>query len=126
MYRDTIYIVQAPFGDLEAPQPWHRSWFPAFAGGSEPYGVELDAGTSLRGAVFDAVWHPPMPEHAEPQFMSLTHLVESVIARFEAGGYRWDPTERWLDIDESILNVRLDIERREIAAAIGGRRPGGS
>jgi hypothetical protein len=126
MYRDTINIVQAPLGDVEAPQAWHRSWFPAFAGGSEPYSVELDAETSLRGAVFDAVWHPPIPDEAEPRFGSLVHLVESVIARFEAGGYRWDPKERWLDVDESVLARRRVIERGEIGVVRRRGNPGGS
>jgi hypothetical protein len=40
--------------------------------------------------LFAPEWHPPIEEPIRPRFRSLTHLVQSVVRRFEADGYWWD------------------------------------
>jgi len=77
--------------------------------------VELDPGSDAHGAVFDVVWHPPVDEAAAPRFASLLHLVESVIRRFEARGYEWNRSDRFLDEKERVLERLYALERDEVA-----------
>ena len=96
-----------------APQLWTPSWFPAFATG-DVVAVECDAASKDLGAVYDVNWHPPTSDVHVPRFRDLLHLAQSMVRRFEAGGYWWDPAERFLEEREKILDP---LYLQEIAEA---------
>ena len=119
-YRQAIEIDEstalfAPDG-LDA-SIWRKTWFPALSEGGETYAIECQAG-SMRQRVFDVVWHPPIDTPPVPRFLDLTHLVSSVVRRFEAGGYWWDPSTRFLDERPDILLPLYEQERKEVAGTL--------
>jgi len=101
-----------PPGDVDA-SIWQRSWFPVFTGGWETYTVEC-ADDGLRGRVYDVYWHPPIADPKEPRFLSLTHLVRSVVRRFEADGYWWDRSLHFLQERNNVLEPLYRLEVTEI------------
>jgi hypothetical protein len=108
---DRQAAMYAP-GDVDA-SIWQRSWFPVFTGGWETYTIECaDAG--LRGRVHDVYWHPPIGDPKQPRFLSLTHLVRSVVRRFEADGYWWDPSLHFLQERTDVLEPLYRLEVTEI------------
>ena len=88
-----------------------------FSLAGETYAIECQAG-SMRQRVFDVVWHPPIDTPPVPRFLDLTHLVSSVVRRFEAGGYWWDPSTRFLDERPDILLPLYEQERQEVAGTL--------
>jgi cell wall assembly regulator SMI1 len=98
----------------EALQTWKPSWFPVFSEGWETYGVECDPGSPNRGLVYDPSWDPPAGVGPGPRFRNLQHLLESVVRRFQAGGYEWNAETRFLDELREILEP---LYEREIAEA---------
>jgi hypothetical protein len=112
---DRQAAMYAP-GDVDATI-WQRTWFPVFTGGWETYTVACgDAGP--QGRVYDVYWHPPIDDPKEPRFLSLTHLVASVVRRFEADGYWLDPSNRFLMEREGVLEPLYRIEREEVRAGL--------
>jgi hypothetical protein len=67
--------------------------------------------------VFEPWYHPPVEDPIRPRFQSLTHLVQSVVRRFEADGYWWDPTDGFLMDRTDLLDSLIEQERREMRAA---------
>jgi hypothetical protein len=102
-------------GDSYEPT-WHPSWFPPFSGGLPTYGIECDPDSPVRGLVFEPWWHPPNEDNVRPRFRSFTHLVESLVRRFEADGYWWDPTDGFLMTRDDVLGP---LEAQEKLEAIG-------
>lgn len=78
------------------------------------------ADTALRGRVYDVYWHPPIDDPKEPRFLSLTHLVRSVVRRFEANGYWWDNSLRFLQERNDVLENPCRLEQAEVQT---GRDP---
>jgi hypothetical protein len=115
---DRQAAVYAP-GDVDA-SIWQRSWFPAFTLGWETWSVEC-ADTALRGRVYDVYWHPPIDDPKEPRFLSLTHLVRSVVRRFEADGYWWDPSLRFLQERNEVLEGQYRLELAEVQSGLQQR-----
>jgi hypothetical protein len=101
--------------DEEAEPTWRLSWFPPFSAGLPTYGIECDAASPARGMIFEPWWHPPVEDPITPRFRSLTHLVQSVVRRFEADGYWWDPEPGFLMEREEVLDPLIEQERREAA-----------
>jgi len=97
----------------EAERTWPLSWFPPFSGGLPTYGIECDLASPTRGLVFEPWWHPPIEEPIRPRFRSLTHLVRSVVRRFEADGYWWDSTIGFLRTRDEVLEPLFKQERLE-------------
>ena len=100
----------------DAPGIWKASWFPVFCGGWDTYAIECDPTSPDWGAIYDPAWEPPVDVGPGPRFRDLPHLVESVIRRFQAGGYSWDPAIGFLDEQQQVLEP---LYRREIAEARG-------
>ena len=92
---------------------WRLSWFPPFSGGLPTYGIECDAASPVRGMLFAPEWHPPIEEPIRPRFRSLTHLVQSVVRRFEADGYWWDSKVGFLMDRHEVLEPLYEQERLE-------------
>ena len=116
-YRKCLQIdrdVAGVYAD-DADRIWQLSWFPPFSGGLPTYGIECDPASPARGRIFEPWWHPPIEDPIRPRFRNLTHLVESVVRRFEAGAYSWDEATRFLDSDFSVLD-RLEQQERHEAA----------
>jgi hypothetical protein len=99
--------------DEEAEPTWRLSWFPPFSAGLPTYGIECDAASPVRAMVFEPWWHPPFEEPIRPRFRSLTHLVQSVVRRFEADGYWWDRTDGFLMARDDVLEPLMEQERLE-------------
>jgi hypothetical protein len=97
----------------EAEPTWQLSWFPPFSAGLPTYGIECDPTSPVRGMVFEPWWHPPIEEPIRPRFRSLTHLVRSVVRRFEADGYWWDRTDGFLMTRDDVLEPLYEQERLE-------------
>jgi hypothetical protein len=97
----------------DAEPTWRLSWFPPFSGGLPTYGIEADPGSHDRGMVFEPWWHPPIDDPTRPRFRSLTHLVQSVVRRFEADGYWWDRTVGFLMTRDDVLEPLIEQERLE-------------
>jgi hypothetical protein len=91
---------------------WRTPWFPAFSQGWEDYAV--DCGDAGRGRVYAPSWQPPPDVGPGPRFRDLRHLVDSVVRRFRAGAYAWDPAARFL---EERIVVLEPLYEREIAEA---------
>jgi hypothetical protein len=98
----------------DAPVTWKPSWFPAFSRGWETYAIECDPDSPDRGRVYDPSWDPSIDVGPGPRFRDLLHLVRSVIRRFQAGGYVWNTTTRFLDERPEVLKP---LYEREIAEA---------
>jgi hypothetical protein len=101
-------------GDVDT-SVWQPTWFPVFTLGWETWSVEC-ADTALRGRAYDVYWHPPIGDPTEPRFQSLTHLVRSVVRRFEADGYWWDPSLRFLQERNDVLDGLYRVEQAESRA----------
>ena len=117
-YRECLQIdrnVVETYGDPEAAI-WRLSWFPPFSGGRPSYGIECDRAVPSAGMVFEPQWHPPVEGSELPRFRNLTHLVQSVVRRFEAAGYWWDREEGWLDENDKVLDRLRKVEIQETAA----------
>jgi hypothetical protein len=117
-YGDCLKIdrnVVATYGD-PAAAIWRLSWFPPFSGGLPSYGIECDPTVPSAGMVFEPQWHPPIEGSEHPRFRNLTHLVQSVVRRFEAGGYSWDRREGWLDENDKVLDRLRRLELEETLA----------
>ena len=71
----------------------------------------------VRGMVFEPWWHPPIEEPTRPRFRSLTHLVQSVVRRFEADGYWWDRKVGFLMDRHDVLEPMYEQERLEASRA---------
>ena len=97
----------------EAEPTWRLSWFPPFSAGLPTYGIECDAASPVRAMVFEPWYHPPVEDPIRPRFRSLTHLVQSVVRRFEADGYWWDPKPGFLMTEDEVLDPMFEQERRE-------------
>jgi hypothetical protein len=116
-YHESIEIDEttALYSTPEAAPPtWKRSWFPVFSQGWDVFGVECDPDSPARGRIYLPSWEPPNDVAPGPRFRDLLHLVESAIRRFEAGGYVWDATTRFLEERPEVLEPLYD---REIAEA---------
>jgi len=97
----------------EAERTWRLSWFPPFSGGRPTYGIECEAESAVHGMLFQPEWHPPIEEPIRPRFRSLTHLVQSVVRRFEADGYWWDGKVGFLMDRHDVLEPLFEQERIE-------------
>jgi hypothetical protein len=115
-YRERIQTDEttALYSTPDAPPTWKRTWFPAFSQGWDTYAVECDPDSPDRGRIYDPAWDPPPGVGPGPRFRDLVHLVQSVIRRFEAGGYTWDSAERFLEERQEILEP---LYEREVAEA---------
>lgn len=103
--------VGAMYDDYEPT--WRLSWFPPFSGGLPTYGIESDPASPARGMVFEPWWHPPVEDPIRPRFRSLTHLVQSVVRRFEADGYWWDSDPGFLMNREAVIDPLIEQEKLE-------------
>jgi hypothetical protein len=92
---------------------WRTTWLPPFSGGLPTYGIECATASVTRGMVFEPWWHPPIDEPIQPRFRSLTHLVQSVVRRFEADGYWWDRKVGFLMTRDAVLQPLEAVERDE-------------
>jgi hypothetical protein len=95
---------------------WRVTWFPPFSAGLPTFGIECDVTSASRGMVFQPWWHPPIEEPIRPRFRSLTHLVESIVRRFEADGYWWDRDVGFLEVRDEVIGP---LEEREKLEATG-------
>src|SRR5262245_6372137 len=117
-YREYLEIdrnVVATVGD-PAAATWPVIWFPPFSGGTPVFAVDCTGGAT-RGALYQVNWHPPIEEPVRRRFRDLAHLLESVVRRFQAGGYRWDASARFLVASREVIEELRDLE---IAEARGG------
>jgi hypothetical protein len=117
LYRESLEIdrnLVATVGDEDAAI-WNPAWFPPFSGGTPVYAVDCGPSTPGAGLVYEVYWHPPN-ESIQPRFRDLLHLVESVIRRFEAGGYAWDRERRFLVGRDEVLSPLYDREIEEARA----------
>jgi hypothetical protein len=114
-YGDCLQIdrdVADVYGDPD-DAIWRVTWFPPFSAGLPTYGIECDAASPSRGQVFEPWWHPPIEDPIRPRFSSLTHLVQSVVRRFEADGYWWDHEVGFLMTRDAVLEPLCERERIE-------------
>jgi hypothetical protein len=117
--RESIQIDETTATYAEpgtAPQSWKPSWFPAFCQGWDDYGVECQPGLA-HGRIYAPSWQPPAEFGPGPRFRDLQHLLESVIKRFQAGGYRWDRGQRFLVAEWDVIDRLAEVEGSEAPSA---------
>ena len=97
----------------DAEPTWRLSWFPPFSGGLPTYGIECRCGIARSRHGLRAVVSPAGRGTDPAAISKPTHLVQSVVRRFEADGYWWDGKVGFLMDRDAVLGALYEQERLE-------------